>query len=540
MDVACFALIATQALAQDPATLYRQGVDRQRAGDLAGAVESYRKLLAEDGTNIAARSNLGAALAGLGHYDEAVPEYEKALAGAPDQYRPLLRRNLALAYYKSGRLQDAAPILIELHESQPSSRDATLLAADCLLQLGEPAKALALLEPDARDAANDKALAYMLGIAYLKTGRTAEAQRVLDPILRDDTSAESQYALGMAMFTSGDYPAAVKALQRAVQLNPSMAHVQSYYGQALLLTGDPDGALAAFRKQLEGDQNDFEASLQSAQILSHRGKFAEAEPLARRAALLRPKASEGRLTLSEALLGENKLSEARTELEALVREYPRFGAAHDRLADVYAKTGLIAESTKERRLAAANAPKEAAPHAGPSPGSIAPRFQLARAAGSGSVNLPVAGKPTVLVFGSYTCPNFRKAAPVLNDLWRKYGNQIAFFQVYIREAHASGQWQSTINERDNIQLDPATTMEQKHGYAMSCQRKLHLGFPAVVDGLDDAAEKAYAAWPSRVFVIGPDGKIRYSSALIEEEFDRAKLEAEVKTAGNPGRSRASK
>jgi type I thyroxine 5'-deiodinase len=71
-------------------------------------------------------------------------------------------------------------------------------------------------------------------------------------------------------------------------------------------------------------------------------------------------------------------------------------------------------------------------------------------------------------------------------------------------------------------------MDQKNGYALMCQRKLHLRFPAVVDGLDDGAEKAYVAWPSRVYVIGADGKVRYSSALDEENFDAKTLEAKIR------------
>ena len=120
--------------------LYRQGVDLQHNGDLAGAAEAYRKSLAIDASNVAALSNLGAALAGLGRYDEAISEYLKAIDRAPDQFRPVLRRNLALAYYKSGRLREAAPIMVGLHEAEPASHEAALLAADCLLQLGEPAK----------------------------------------------------------------------------------------------------------------------------------------------------------------------------------------------------------------------------------------------------------------------------------------------------------------------------------------------------------------------------------------------------------------
>lgn len=529
-------LTAASIPAQDAAALYRDGVDRQQRGDLAGAVEAYRGSLALDGTNLAAHSNLGAALAGLGRFDEAIPEYQKALENAPEQYRAVLKRNLALAYYKSGRLRDAAPILIALHQAEPASHPAALLAADCLLQLGEPAKALDVLEPLAQEADSDRGLAYVLGIAYLKNGKTAEAQRVLDPILRDDSSAEGQYALGMAMFTSGDYPGAVTALRRAVQLNPALAHVQSYYGQALVFSGDPDGALEAFAKQLAADPTDYDANYQAASILLRRSKFAEAEPLLRRAVLLRPKAAEARLGLADALIGAGRAKEARGELQGLVQEWPEFGAAHARLAAVYRKEGLTGDAAREQALSVKYASKtEASPSTGPGVGAPAPVFLLAKSEGGGKERIPAPGKPTVLVFGSYTCPNFRKAAPVLNDLALKLQGSVRFEQVYIREAHAAGQWQSTVNERENVELVMPASMDEKNGYAVMCNRKLHLRFPALVDGLDDAAEKAYAAWPSRVYVIGADGKVRYSSALIEEDFDPKALETAIRSAARPSR-----
>jgi tetratricopeptide (TPR) repeat protein len=533
------ACAAPGALCQDAAALYRQGVDHQQKGDLAGAADFYRESLAVDETNIAARSNLGPALAGLGRYDDAIPEYEKALKSAPEQVRPYLQRNLGLAYYKSGRLQDAAPLFLALHEAQPGNRDATMLAADCLLQLGQAAQALALLEPIAGDAGGDKGFTYLLGMAYLKEGKAAEAQRVLDPILRDTSSAEGNYALGLAMFTGGDFPAAMRALGRAVQLNPSLPHVQSYYGQSLVFTGDPDGALDAFAKQLSTDRNDYEANFESALILNRRGKYPEAESLLRRSVLLRPKSAGAHLALAEALIGQKRWPEARTELESTVREWPDLGAAHTRLADVYAKAGLRAEASRERQLGAKFAPVANTPvQPGPRPGTLAPALQLAKSDGTGSVQIqsPVPGKPAVVVFGSYTCPNFRNAAPVLNEFAKTYGARAGFLLVYIREAHATDTWQSTINEREHVELAPPASLGQKHEYAAMCVRKLHLNFPSAVDGLDNAAEQAYAAWPSRVYVIGADKRVLYSSALIEEEFDRAALESAIRTAIAKGRS----
>jgi len=76
----------------------------------------------------------------------------------------------------------------------------------------------------------------------------------------------------------------------------------------------------------------------------------------------------------------------------------------------------------------------------------------------------------------------------------------------------------------------AATLAEKEGHAAMCSRKLHLRFPAVVDGMDGAVEKAYAAWPSRAVVVGIDGKMIYNSGLTELDFHPKEMEAALKSA----------
>jgi hypothetical protein len=102
---------------------------------------------------------------------------------------------------------------------------------------------------------------------------------------------------------------------------------------------------------------------------------------------------------------------------------------------------------------------------------------------------------------------------------------VPFFLVYIREAHDTSNWESTRNGREQISLAPAKTLGEKESNSMVCSRKLHLPFPALVDGMDAAVERAYQAWPSRAFIIGDDGKILYSSHLTELDFQRDEMEA---------------
>ena len=100
--------------------------------------------------------------------------------------------------------------------------------------------------------------------------------------------------------------------------------------------------------------------------------------------------------------------------------------------------------------------------------------------------------------------------------------------MYIREAHTQGgpevQWQSTINEREGISLAPARNLSEKKEHADYCLRKLNLSFAAVIDGMDGTAETAYQAWPSRVYVIGRDGRVAFNSRLGELDFRPAALE----------------
>ena len=124
----------------------------------------------------------------------------------------------------------------------------------------------------------------------------------------------------------------------------------------------------------------------------------------------------------------------------------------------------------------------------------------------------------------------------------KYSAKAQFLLVYIREAHANGDWQSTRNEREGVNLPQAQGLAEKQDHAVMCTRSLHLPFEALLDGLDNKVEAAFAGWPSRAFVIGVDGRVLYSTHLTELDFSRAEMERVLQTAiASPGHlSRSSK
>src|SRR5690349_14390944 len=83
-------------------------LERHRTGDFAGAAARYQACVALDPNRSEVRSNLGAVLVRLGRFQEAIEQYVAALTTAPAQIAPQLRFNLALAYYKSAQLTEAA------------------------------------------------------------------------------------------------------------------------------------------------------------------------------------------------------------------------------------------------------------------------------------------------------------------------------------------------------------------------------------------------------------------------------------------------
>ena len=425
-------------------------------GDLEGAAREYRTCVQATPESAEIHANFGVVLAGLGRYDEAVHQYEAALPLSPPEVAERIRFNLALAFYKSSRIPKAISGFQALHNDHPADTRTSLLLGDCYLQSGRFSEAIDLLKPLTGTAEQQDALDYELGMALIRGGRPAEGQVHVDRILRRGDSAEGHFLLGSALFMDKNYPEAVQELARAVALNPKVPSLESYYGRALLFTGDADGAAEAFRKELELNPNDFDANYGLAAILSQRGKTEEARQLLYRAAELRP---------------------ASTEVQAALE--------HGFSAIPAADSGVLL-------------------------GAPAPAIQ--------SLDLARPAKPLVLVFGSYTCPKLRYSAADLKRAWAEFHDRVDFRLVYIREAHADGNWQSTINQKEGIDLPPARNLAEKKADAELCLRKLSLPFPFVVDSMEGTAEKAYHAWPSRVYLVGRDGRVAFDSRLGEQDF----------------------
>jgi Flp pilus assembly protein TadD len=345
--LAAAGLLAGQP-SQSAEAILRRAIELHQSGDIEGAVTQYREYLKLNGDSVMARSNLGAALSRLGRYEEAIVEYDLALKKEPGNLP--VQVNLALAYYKTAQIKTAAEQLAKVVAKQPSNRQAVLLLADCDLQLGEDKKVIELLAPLEKESPDDKSLIYLLGTAYIRDKQPERGQVLVNRILRDGDSAEARLLLGTTKMNAQEFAEALVDLQKAVELNPKLPDVYSYYGLALLATGDMNGAAEAFRKELESNPNDFVSNLQLGVVLKQDQQYDRARSYFDRALRVRPGDPGVRYQFATLDLMTGSVDKARVELEELIKDSPHFVEAHVSLATVYYRLKRKADGDREREL----------------------------------------------------------------------------------------------------------------------------------------------------------------------------------------------
>jgi hypothetical protein len=103
---------------------------------------------------------------------------------------------------------------------------------------------------------------------------------------------------------------------------------------------------------------------------------------------------------------------------------------------------------------------------------------------------------------------------------------VQFLCVYVREAHPidgvlperqTGTWLMDAPERALLVEDPLTYAERV-ALARRCEADMQLGFPFLVDGMDDAIERAFAAWPERLYLVDIDGTVVYRGGKGPMDF----------------------
>ncbi|HET7536031.1 MAG TPA: tetratricopeptide repeat protein, partial [Candidatus Didemnitutus sp.] len=316
-------LVAVAAVALGATTFARNRV-------YGSELTLWRDAVEKSPGNSRAYYNLGLALRHAGRTDEAVIEFEHAIALRPEH--AYAHFQLGMIRFDARDWRGAAAQFEAAVAADPHYVAAHINLGNALLQLGDSAAAMnhyqaALAdEPGAVDARTN--LAGLL----IGEGRTAEASAMLREVVAAAPElAEAHYQLGRALESSD--PAAAEAEYReAVRLKPSYARGHLALGNLLARRGDSTGAETALRTAIQLDGTSAEARFALGNLLVKQQRFDLAMTAFREAVTLDPSHVQARANLANCQLMSGDVDAAIANYEQALQARPGDAALQRNLA----------------------------------------------------------------------------------------------------------------------------------------------------------------------------------------------------------------
>ncbi len=141
-------------------------------------------------------------------------------------------------------------------------------------------------------------------------------------------------------------------------------------------------------------------------------------------------------------------------------------------------------------------------------GDLFPQFKLPTIDGRWICKADFVGKrPLLVVFGSISCPLTVSSIEPLKKLHQKFGRDIEFVTVNVREAHPG----------ENIRQP--MDWEQKQSYARELQARYEIPWDVIVDDIDGTLHRALDTKPNAAYVMGTDGKIVFRTLFAGDHLN---------------------
>jgi iodothyronine deiodinase-like protein len=116
----------------------------------------------------------------------------------------------------------------------------------------------------------------------------------------------------------------------------------------------------------------------------------------------------------------------------------------------------------------------------------------------------------------------------LEQLEQVFGTEVAFFVIYIKEAHPEDGWVLGSNRRAGVKIVDPVADAMRVDVARSCAQRLQLRLAVLVDGVDNAVASAYGGWPDRLYLVGLDGRIAFRGGVGPFGFRPSELESAIR------------
>jgi hypothetical protein len=123
------------------------------------------------------------------------------------------------------------------------------------------------------------------------------------------------------------------------------------------------------------------------------------------------------------------------------------------------------------------------------------------------------------------------------EIFEEYQDRVQFLNIYIREAHPKDGWWLglRLTKKPVLKYAPKVSMDyydpkdisERRSVAADCTSSLDYTIPTLVDGMDDQVNKAYAAWPTRLYLVGLDGRVVYAGGMAPYNYKPAEFKAAI-------------
>jgi tetratricopeptide (TPR) repeat protein len=342
-------LVAAAVYAQttDPRQVFRDAVEAQNRGDDALAVRKYQEILKSYPDHLETRTNLGAALAKLGRYDEAIEQYRTVLAKKDNAG---LRLNLALAYYKKAAWREAVQQLETLRTAQPADARIATLLGECYVNLGKDDAAIAVLGPVSEAHPDDLSVAWLLGSALIRSGHPREGLDFVDRVAREGNRPEAYLLAGRTALKMNEFERARDYGAAAARLDPRLAGLDTLRGTVLNYLGDNDGAAEALRRAVTADPKDFDAQVGLGAVLHTARDLEGAREHLQRALELKPDSTLAHYEWARLERTEVQVEAAVKDFEKVVHDDPKWAQPHVELAALYFRLNRQDDGERERAI----------------------------------------------------------------------------------------------------------------------------------------------------------------------------------------------
>jgi tetratricopeptide (TPR) repeat protein len=308
-----------------PPVLYQEGFSQLTRGELAKAIDAFRRAVARDPLVAAAvdpREAMGLAAAAFrdGSTDVAAQHLRVAIELEPN--RAEAHRLLGRVLLADQQGDEAVKELQLAVRLSPEDERARLTLSDALVELQR--------YPDAERVLRDAVMALPLsGRAHYKLGRLHqrqnqslealgefEAARALNPLIGVNRILQTIGALNAAQ---QNFDAALAAYSTRVDVHPNDAEAHQTLGYTYSRLDRRDEALAEFAINLLLNPGEADTYVAMSQVYLKAGEYAAAAEAARQAVKRKPGSKQARYALATALMRLDKPDEARQELSAFER-----------------------------------------------------------------------------------------------------------------------------------------------------------------------------------------------------------------------------